>query len=59
MTMDRLILCTVLGWVGDIIGFSDNYFKAKKVLCTCIFSTSAMGMTDNDGEFPPWQHQTV
>ena len=53
MTRAQPIACTVSGRIGDIINFKDYYFEAKQVLCTCAFSTTAVGMTVNDGEFPP------
>jgi len=53
MTRTRPIACTIPGRKGDIIGFIDYYFEAERVLCTQAFSTSAVGMTVNDGESPP------
>jgi hypothetical protein len=53
MTQTRPIACTVSGCIGDIIGFNDYYFEAKRVLCTRAFSTSAVGTTVDDGESPP------
>jgi hypothetical protein len=53
ITLTRPIACTVSGRTGDIIGFNDYYFEAERVLCTCAFSTSVVGMTVDDGESPP------
>jgi hypothetical protein len=53
MTRDRPIVSTVSGGTGDIIGFNDYYFEAKRVLCTHAFSTSAVGMMVNDSQSPP------
>ena len=53
MTRTRPIACTVSGRIGDVIGFKDYYFEAEQVLITCVFSTSAVGTTVDNGESPP------
>jgi len=53
MTRTCPIACTESGRVGNIIGFNDYYFEAERVLCTWLFSTSAVGTTVDDGESPP------
>jgi hypothetical protein len=53
MTRTRPIACTIPGRIGDIIGFSDYYFEEERVLWTRALSTSAVGMTVDDGESPP------
>ena len=55
MTRTRPIACTISGriGIGDAIGFNDYYFEAERVLCTRVFSTSAVGTTVDDGESPP------
>ena len=53
MTQTRPIACTIPGRIGDIIIFNDYYFEAERVLWTRAFSTSAVGMTVDNGESPP------
>ena len=53
MTRTCPIACTISGRIGDVIGFNDYYFEAKRVLCTWAFSTSTVGTTVDDGKSPP------
>ena len=57
MTQTRPIACTISGRIGDVIGFNDYYFEAKRVLCTWAFSTSTIGTTVDDGESPPGSNE--
>ena len=52
MTQTHPIACTIYGRTGDIIGFNDYYFEVEQVLCTHVFSISAIGTTVDDGESP-------
>jgi hypothetical protein len=44
--------CGVSGCIGTIIGYEDYYFKTKRVLCTCIFSITAIATTINNDASP-------
>jgi hypothetical protein len=45
-------ICGVSGCIGTIIGYKDYYLKNKCILCTCIFSVTAVATTIDDGASP-------
>jgi hypothetical protein len=38
--------------IGTIIGYEDYYFKNKRILCTCVFSVTAIVTTINNSASP-------
>jgi hypothetical protein len=53
MSTTRPTKCVVTGRIGNIIGYEDYYSKNESVLCTRVFSVTAIATTINDGASPP------
>jgi hypothetical protein len=51
-TKEHPICAIVPGRKNNIIGFDNYYFLHERVLCTCVFSTSAVASTIDSGAFP-------
>jgi hypothetical protein len=50
---ERPIHAIIPGQVNDIIGFDNYYFLHERVLCTRVFSITAVATTINDSACPP------
>jgi hypothetical protein len=53
MSTTRPTKCVLSGRIGNIIGYEDYYFKNECILCTRIFSVTAIATTIDDGAPPP------